>query len=140
MNKKLKYKNGFALPIAMLCGIIVVSLGGILLTSLNNQIKTEKTLKENMIAKYLSEAGIEHAIYDYNLEKKKDYKLVPDKKESEEIKFNGGEYKFGYYKKNEEEGVFESVGKSSGGNKYKIEATFNIRSNKIVDWQESNNI
>lgn len=130
-------RKGAALPIAIVAGILLISLSGVLLTTVNNEIKINKASQERIIAKNLAEGAIEHGLYEYN------NMLVKD----ENIKsFNGsdsideiGSYEYTYeapIKDEEKVGTFIGQGITKRGSKYKVSAKLDIESGKIIQWSE----
>lgn len=130
-------RKGAALPIAIVTGILLVSLSGVLLTTVNNEIKINRASQERIIAKNLAEGAVEHGLYEYNcmLIKEKNVKGFNDSDSIGEI----GTYNYTYETPiNDEEkiGTFTGEGITKGGSKYKISAKLDIESGKIIQWKE----
>lgn len=144
-----KIKEGSALFIAMLAGLILISLSGILLTSVNNEIRTRRASEERQSAKYLAEAGIEHAVYLYNkkindMNKEDKYEEISyfDSREVSNnlLSINDiGKYSFSYQLDNtsqKKKGVIKSTGTTIKGTQYGLKAIIDIETGKIESWQE----
>ncbi|WP_027626693.1 hypothetical protein [Clostridium lundense] len=130
-------KRGAALPLAIFLGILLVSLSAVILTTVNNEIKINKASQERIIAKNLAEGAVEHGLYEYNTMLIKD-KEVKSFKGSSSIK-QIGSYSYSYkapVKGEEKTGVFIGEGSTRRGSKYKIIASLEIESGKIIQWKE----
>lgn len=78
LNKKRKDNSGSALILAIL-GIALVSICTISISfQINNQIRSNNNLYEDMKYKYMAEAGIERAIYDIEKDIKNKVKYIID--------------------------------------------------------------
>ncbi len=71
----LNNKKGAALLYVVLVIFIVITMSGIILNMLTYEIKVNKITEENLRAKYLAEAGVEHAMLEVG---KKDDVMVYD--------------------------------------------------------------
>lgn len=134
--KSLK-KSAAALPLAIVSGILLVSLSGILLTTVNNEIKINKSSQERIIAKNLAEGAIEHGLYEYNnmISEEEGVKSFESSSSIEQI----GRYTYSYKapaKVKEKTGTFIGEGTTRKGTKYKIIAKLEIESGKIIEWKE----
>ncbi|MBU5485341.1 hypothetical protein KQI86_13440 [Clostridium sp. MSJ-11] len=138
MKHTRKYKKAYALPIAIITGIVLVSLSAALLMSINNEIIINKRSKEKIIVKKLAEAGIEEGLYTYNS------KLF---REEEIQNFNGegsiegiGKYIYSYQTIDEENKIGNIISQAiiNGQSKYTILLDFNLENGEIINWQEKN--
>lgn len=138
MKHTRKYKRAYALPLAIITGIVLVSLSAALLVSINNEIIINKRSKEKIVVKKLAEAGIEEAFYTYNS------KLFKD----EEIKdFTGegaiegiGEYIYSYETIDDESKVGKIISQAiiNGQDKCRILLDFSLENGEIIHWEEKN--
>jgi hypothetical protein len=62
-NYQCDNQTGAALPAAIFTVLILTMLSGIMMASLNNEIKVRTAVEERIIVRHLAEAGIEHALY-----------------------------------------------------------------------------
>ncbi|KAJ51627.1 hypothetical protein BD780_003238 [Clostridium tetanomorphum] len=132
-------KRASALPIAIISGILLVSFSGILLTTLNNEIKINTASKEKVIAKNLAEAAIDEGIYNYNLILSTE-KEVKDFKSNNKIYIKGvGNYNFIYKtpaKKEDKVGKFIGQGITNKGSKYTISVKIDTKNGDLIEWKE----
>lgn len=61
--KHLKNTKGSALVITIILLMVVSVLGLAMLYSVSSEVKINKAIEESTVAKYLAQAGIEHALY-----------------------------------------------------------------------------
>lgn len=59
----LKNQNGSALVVVIILLAIVSILGLAMMYSVTSEVKLNKAIEERVIAKYLAQAGIDHALY-----------------------------------------------------------------------------
>ncbi|WP_315119375.1 hypothetical protein [uncultured Clostridium sp.] len=138
MKHTRKHKKAYALPLAIITGIVLVSLSAALLVSINNEIIINKRSKERIIVKKLAEAGIEEAFYTYNS------KLFKD----EEMKdFTGegtvegiGKYIYSYETIDDESKIGKVISQAiiDGQDKYRILLDFSLENGEIIHWEEKN--
>ena len=143
---KSKSKKGYAMAIAIVAGIVIVSLSAALLISINNEIIINKRTKEKIIVKKLAEAGIEEAFYFYN---DKLVNLQPTEKEPEPQveNFNGtgsvngvGDYEYSYSNIDKDRKIGRVISRAivSGEDKYVISLEFSLEDGKILNREERN--
>ena len=131
-------KKGFSLMLAILCGIILISL---LLSAnliLSSEFKNRKSFQEKSKAKYLAESGIEHGIYKFCVElngkEKKDtgynikVKLISNTKID-----NVGSYDVEYSQISGDLVLIYSNGIAKNNN-VKLKVQYDIKNKKILSW------
>ncbi|MEW9096323.1 MAG: hypothetical protein AB2417_14690 [Clostridiaceae bacterium] len=138
MKGSRKYKKAYALPIAIITGIVLVSLSAALLISINNEIIINRRTKEKVIEKNLAEAGIEEGLYTYNR------KLFRDE-EIEDFSGEGsiegvGKYIYSYQTIDEEIKIGNIISQAiiNGQSKHTILLDFNLENGEIINWEEKN--
>lgn len=127
----IKKKKGSALVISIVVGLIVVSLSGILLSTINNELKTRRVSEERLSAKYLAEAGIEHGLYLYSKNKEEDLKNKSPYLDSIDIGGYSGQYQLNY----EGSGKFISTGITSNHTEMTISVELS-EAGTIIKWEE----
>lgn len=141
MSKK---KKGYALAIAIIVGIVIISLSAALLISINNEIVINKRSREKIAVKKLAEGGVEEVFYLYN---NKLINLTPTEEEPDpQVEdFNGvgkidgiGDYDYSYRNINKESKIGEIISRAiiNGSVNYTIKVQFNLQTGDIISWEE----
>ncbi|GAA0717721.1 hypothetical protein GCM10008905_03610 [Clostridium malenominatum] len=139
-----KNKKGYALAIAIIVGIVIISLSAALLISINNEIVINKRSREKIAVKKLAEAGVEEVFYLYN---NKLINLTPTEEEPDpQVEdFNGlgkidgiGDYDYSYRNINKESKIGEIISRAivNGSVNYTIKVQFNLQTGDIITWEE----
>lgn len=135
-----KNQKGSAFPVALFIIIGITIMFGILLTSLQNEVRARVVVEERTKARYLAEAGAEHLMF-----------LIREREMPTTINQNDivvpsititniGNYTVLYtpgitkqYSHSDTE-VFQAVGTNENGRSMTIEVT--VRENSVIDWKE----
>ena len=122
--KSVKEKSGSALLYVIIVVFIVLLMSGITVGMLTYEIRINKITEKRLEAKYLAEAGIEHAM------------LKAETSKSETIKNEDGNILYDYsYSVSEGTINITSYGYLDNEIKMKIECS--VRNNSITGWNET---
>lgn len=135
-----KNQQGSAFPVALFIIIGITIMFGILLTSLQNEVRARVVVEERTKARYLAEAGAEHLMY---LIREREMPSVVNQNQiviSATTISNIGNYTVQYtpgtvkqYSSIDYE-IFRSIGTIENGRSMTIEIT--VRENSVIDWKE----
>ncbi|MFD3158185.1 hypothetical protein ACFIJ5_15235 [Haloimpatiens sp. FM7330] len=136
-NEKNLNKKGSALPIAIIVGILIISMSAILISTITNEVYIRKGTEERVKAKYIAEAGIENGIYLYNLKVKNNESIKENFSHRDSVGDLGNYYlEYNPPLENSNIAIFYSTGITKDNKSIKMQAKLDTSNGRILSWDE----